>query len=151
MKNILLLIMLAGIACGADTLADTIKQDEGFSAKVYKDTLGNWTIGYGHLCNAGTAPITQDQANALLDADIAKAKESALKLIGDGQPEKVLNIVTQMVFQLGVGGVAQFKHMIVHIKAKSYVNASKDMLQSDWCDQTPKRCKRLAKEMRDVM
>ena len=30
------------------TLADRVKQNEGYRNKIYKDTLGFATIGYGH-------------------------------------------------------------------------------------------------------
>ena len=32
----------------SDSLADRVKQNEGFRNKIYKDTLGFATIGYGH-------------------------------------------------------------------------------------------------------
>ena len=33
-----------------ETLREEIKEHEGYRNKVYKDTLGKRTIGYGHLC-----------------------------------------------------------------------------------------------------
>ena len=33
-----------------ETLREEVKEHEGYRNKVYKDTLGKRTIGYGHLC-----------------------------------------------------------------------------------------------------
>ena len=33
-----------------EKVKNSIKKHEGFRNKVYKDTLGKRTIGYGHLC-----------------------------------------------------------------------------------------------------
>ena len=52
-----------------------------------------------------------------------------------------------MTFQLGKQGVNKFKKMWAGLKAKDYSTASKEMLDSKWNKQTPKR----AKEMSDKM
>jgi lysozyme len=55
-----------------------------------------------------------------------------------------------MVFQLGFDGVKNFKKMLTAIHAKDYVTASKEMLDSKWNKQTPKRAKRMSDLMAAV-
>lgn len=53
-----------------------VRQFEGFRANPYKDQGGTWTIGYGtisssgHVINAQTPPITMDEADALMRAEL---------------------------------------------------------------------------------
>jgi lysozyme len=53
-----------------------IKESEGWRDKVYKDTGGRPTIGYGHLLVKGDIfkQITREQGEALLAKDVSKAE-----------------------------------------------------------------------------
>jgi lysozyme len=65
-----------------DTLKSMIQNFEGLRLDAYQDVAGKWTIGYGHLIKPGepyvpygtVATITQDEADALLDADSQAAQ-----------------------------------------------------------------------------
>ena len=48
-----------------DSTIDSLKRDEGFMAKPYKDSEGLLTIGYGTLIEEG---ITKEEAELLLNA-----------------------------------------------------------------------------------
>ncbi|MGB6474609.1 MAG: hypothetical protein WBF04_11065, partial [Candidatus Sulfotelmatobacter sp.] len=55
---------------------DFIARHEGFRGKIYKDALGNPTIGYGHLIKPGedfSKGVTKAQALALLKGDAQTA------------------------------------------------------------------------------
>ena len=52
-----------------------------------------------------------------------------------------------MVFQMGAGGVSKFKAMNRCISEEDYYEASKEMLNSKWANQTPNRAKRLSLRM----
>ncbi len=61
----------------AIALATTLlRQFEGFRAAPYQDSAGIWTIGYGtiridsHRVTAATPPVTEEQAEALLQAEL---------------------------------------------------------------------------------
>ena len=50
-----------------------IKQYQGFSAEPYQDECHLWVVGYGHLIQGSETfdtPLSQSQANALLQLDI---------------------------------------------------------------------------------
>src|SRR5258708_34756043 len=53
-----------------NSLAETLKKDEGFSAKPYQDTRGKTTIGWGR--NLTDKGISEAEAMMLLDNDIAE-------------------------------------------------------------------------------
>jgi hypothetical protein len=53
-----------------------IKRHEDYSGKLYPDSAGNLTIGYGHLVKTGenfTVGITEKEAAALLAQDVQAA------------------------------------------------------------------------------
>lgn len=58
-------------------------RDEGKKLTAYKDSLGYWTIGVGHLL--GSSPrmstITDEECDALLTVDIAEAEAAARRLV----------------------------------------------------------------------
>lgn len=142
MKTALLLMLTLSIS--AMDLVATLKQEEGFRANVYKCSEGYSTIGYGHRCAANHPAVTKAQAEAILAADIAKARARVGTLVGKDAPQEVKNLLTCMTFQLGHAGVCGFKGMLASIKAKDYKGASKHMLDSKWARQTPARAKRMA-------
>ena len=57
-------------------------------------------------------------------------------------------IIVEMVFQLGIGGVSKFKKMFEALRNKDYNEAANQMLDSQWRVQTPKRCQELSDLMR---
>jgi len=52
-----------------------------------------------------------------------------------------------MAFQMGVGGLLQFKRTLGSIEDGQYGEAAVEMLDSLWAQQTPERAKRLSKQM----
>jgi len=64
-----------------------IKKHEGFSAKVYLDSLGKGTIGYGHLLTEDDdfeegIIYDKDILEELFDKDFNKAKQGMEELVG---------------------------------------------------------------------
>ncbi len=133
------------------TFRAQIRSDEGLSLHAYQDTLGNWTIGYGHLLSAQCADITEEVAETLLDIDIENLCKQLLKLDWWLRLDQVRQgVIANMAFNLGVPRLLEFKKMIAALKQGDYAQASKEMLTSLWASQVPARAKRLAAEMRDA-
>jgi len=53
-----------------------------------------------------------------------------------------------MVFQMGVGRLGGFIHMLAAAQRGDFDTAADQMEQSDWARQTPARASTLAKQMR---
>jgi lysozyme len=139
-----------------EELKDQIKEHEGFVPKVYKDSLGKRTIGYGHLCVEpeqwdDDKEYTKEELEEVFNKDFNEALKNAETLI-DGRPINFIakQVIIEMVFQLGIGGVSKFKKMWSALDKEDYGEASFQMTQSRWHDQTPKRCQSLAAKMRSA-
>ena len=128
-----------------------IKNNEGYSSKPYKDQLGFFTIGYGHLIKSNESKYlknlyTKKSLENLFDEDFNKALVQYKKLFfkkTHGQKEKELLI--EMLFQLGDKGVSKFVKMLSHIEKKQKFMTCLEMLNSLWYKQTPKRVEDLIK------
>lgn len=144
-------------------LVQELRDDEGEKLRAYKDHLGYWTIGVGHLIDpargANPAPfgvdlrnggtITAEQSAILLDRDIdAKAAQLDKRMpwwrnLSDNRQRVLIN----MAFQLGVDGLLAFKNTLAYVLQSDYHSAAAGMLASKWATQTPNRAKRLADRM----
>lgn len=133
-----------------EVLKEDLKRDEGLRLKTYIDTVGVRTIGYGHTNNVRKKQvITQEQAEALLDADIAVAIADAKiackcfdKLDG---PRKT--VIANMSFNLGLERLALFQRTLAAVCSGKYQDAALHMMQSKWATQVKQRAVRLAKRM----
>lgn len=112
--------------------------------RVYKDSLGYDTIGYGHLVKSGEAfpadGITEEQADVMLLADIGTARvqleELRLLLPNDSRWN---DFMVMMIFQLGITKTNQFKKFLTAMRAKNYTTAVAEIKDSNWYRQTPNR------------
>ncbi len=137
-------------------VAVRIKAHEGFRNQVYLDTLGNRTIGYGHLVYKDEkwkddVEYSKEELDQLFEEDFREA----VALMGLFCREHDLNItecakgiIIEMMFQLGPVRTSKFKKMIAALKEKDYDSAADEMIDSRWHQQTPERCKSLASRMR---
>ena len=81
-----------------------IKKFEGLSLNAYQDSVGVWTIGYGHTGTdvyAGLT-ITKEQAENLLEQDIAK-HETPVQNMGVELSQNQFDALVSFVFNMGVG------------------------------------------------
>jgi len=123
-----------------------IFNDESLRLCQYKDSLGNATIGVGHLVlERDNLPqcITSHQAIELLMKDYRYAKENVEKRYPWAEGEVKL-ILVNMTFQLGENRLAKFQQTLLHLKNKEYQLAAGEVLDSALYKQTPKRIERHA-------
>lgn len=136
-----------------EDLKSRIKQHEGFLSKVYLDSLGKATIGYGHLLTEEDDFVEgviydKDILEALFEKDFNKAVHGAEELLkGINVCLVAKEVIIEMVFQLGKTGVSKFKNMFAALKEYDYTRAAGEMTNSAWYRQTPSRCEELAKLM----
>ena len=148
-----------------------LRIDEGYDSKIYKDTEGYWTIGIGQLltkspdtnvakaeldkligrkCNG---EITKAEAEDLFQKSVLKAEKG---IQGNTLLRDVYNsldfirqaALINMVFQMGVAGVAGFVNSMALLKAKNWEKAAVNLAQSRWYKQTPNRAKRVIETFR---
>lgn len=134
-----------------NNIVDQLRRDEGFRSSAYQDHLGYWTIGVGRQIDSRKGGgISRDEAMLLLQNDI----EARTAQLEDRLPWFVYlsatrqGVLINMAFQLGIGGLMNFKKTLAHVEAGQYTAAASEMLQSTWAKQTPERAERLATQMR---
>ena len=86
----------------------------------------------------------------LFEDDFKNAMSGAMELIGNNHPPEVFGVITEMVFQLGYNGTSKFKKTLKHINSGEYTLASKEMLNSNWANQTKERANTLSKIMGNI-
>jgi len=124
------------------TAVSRLTVEEGFRGTLYKDTLGNETIGYGFCLSAG---ISQSAAAALLLAqvqDIYTAVKSAWWWHED-EPVRG-SVILDVAFNVGVAGLLHFPKMLAAYGSKDWPTASAQLLDSDAARLLPNRYNPLA-------
>lgn len=101
------------------------------------------------LAGDRSATITQEQIKKLLDADFEAHKKMAINFAGgqsafDSHPENIRNILINMTFNMGAGGIASFKNLKTALDAKDYNGVAREIVDSRYCTQVGGRCSRLA-------
>lgn len=135
----------------AEIGAEMTKRYEGFRAHPYKDTQGNWTIGYGfkiteaQACVLATTGITRERADEVFEEKYAEARKVAREYCGYAVYWKLnqmqRNIITDMAYNLGAVGLGNFKKMHDAIINGDYARASQEMKDSRWYHQVGNRAK----------
>jgi lysozyme len=124
-----------------------LEADEGFRAGVYVDTTGNQTVGFGRNLNAH--PFTRAEAESWLIQQVAVLDVKFnitfpwYPLLSDVRRRVLVN----MAYNLGFGGVLEFRDMLRAIEAKDFAGAAAAMLSSVWAIQVGARADRLSQRM----
>jgi GH24 family phage-related lysozyme (muramidase) len=139
-----------------------IANHEGRRKRVYLDTEGHPTVGIGFNLDrtdarvrlaalgidydgvrGGSVDLTDDQVDALFSGDVDSAVASARLVVEsfDGLASNAQMVLVDMVFNLGRGGLANFRHMIAALNTGDYELAAREMKNSHWFTQVPVRAK----------
>ena len=131
------------------SLIADIKAHEGYSKKVYKDTLGYDTIGIGFLVSS--LELDEDVCDIILERRLKKNEEVLQRKMTyySKLPIEVQNIVQNMYYQLG-NRLFNFVKTLHYIENEKWRAASVEMLDSLWAKQTPNRAKELSERMAKV-
>ena len=128
-----------------------IKKNEGFSGRAYKDQLGNYTIGYGHLIRKQDINFFKKKPNLsffqdLFENDFKLALEDYEKYFNKYSfSQNIKELIIEMIFQMGIQTVLNFKKTLRHIKKNNKFSAALEMMDSMWYKQTPLRVENLIK------
>jgi lysozyme len=131
------------------SLIEEIKRHEGYSKKVYKDTLGYDTIGIGFLVSS--LELDEDVCDTILERRLIKNErvlQNKLPWYID-KPQLVKNILQNMYYQLG-NRLFDFVKTLHYIEHSKYRAGAVEMLDSLWAKQTPNRAKELSKTLSEM-
>lgn len=132
-------------------LIPDLKLDEGRRLTAYLDTVGVWTIGYGHTSGAHAGLVwTDTQALAALQHDV----DVAISILDRQLPwwcsmnDARQDVLANMCFNLGWTKLSGFVNTLAAMKAGRWDEAAAHMLDSKWAKQVGERATRLAEQMR---
>lgn len=134
-----------------DAITQRLIQDEGEVLHAYQDHLGFWTIGVGVLIDERKGGgITQEESRYLLRNRMRRCETQCAEVFEWWQKidEVRRAAIICMSYQLGVGGVAEFKKMGQALGVLDYNTAAAEALDSTWAKQTPARAQRMARIIR---
>ncbi len=83
-----------------------IKTFEGYRTHKYRDIVGKWTIGYGHLIREGEdfdEGITEEAATALLDRDVSIAEDCVNDNVEVVLTQGQFDSLVSLVYNWGTG------------------------------------------------
>lgn len=129
------------------TLKEQLMRDEGLRLKPYADTTGHLTIGFGR--NLTQVGISLAEAELLLDHDIQRTTADVLAAflwiasLDDVRREALVN----MAFNLGIGGLLEFRKMLAACQRGDWPTASIEALNSEWAQQVGDRAYRLSRQL----
>jgi lysozyme len=125
---------------------ELIAKWEGLRLTAYKDTLGLWTIGYGHLLQPQSKDwtgytITIEQADDYLASDMLQAMDVANQFpYFDTMNEVRKAVLISMAYQLGSKPL-HWPMFMAALGIEDYAQAAVEGLNSLWARETPKRAK----------
>ena len=97
-------------------LLEAVKLSEGFRDRVYKDTLGIDTIGYGFAIK--DLVLDEDIAEMILRRkldNLIDRVNKRFKFVKD-LPHAAQDVMYEMCYQLGVTGVSKFKKTLAYLE-----------------------------------
>lgn len=138
------------------SLIANIKENEGFCERVYEDSRGFATIGYGFLVSAlspdelalnggKVEPMSRAIADQILTLKLKKLKPKVFEAFAwlAEKPANVQDVVIEMCYQMDVNKVKKFVTTLHYIRTSEYEKAIANGLHSLWAQQTPNRAKKV--------
>ena len=127
--------------------------DEGVKLAPYRDSLGNWTVGIGHLI---TSPdemkkVTRAEADTMFKRDIAEAQARLTKFVdptvlrstGGARKRALVNLSFNLGNRLG-----QFNHFLDAVNTEDWEGAADLLKGTDYAAQVGDRATRIQRMLR---
>ncbi len=109
---------------------EAIEGYEGLRLTAYQDSVGVWTIGYGH-----TGPdvhqeltITQDQADQLMSADLHKFEDGVTRLVRVPINQNQFDALVSFAYNLGLGSLGN-STLLRLLNSRDYQGAADQFLK----------------------
>lgn len=114
-----------------------IKEFEGFpfGGRPYRDSVGVWTIGYGHTAGVGphSRRLTEREAARLLERDLGQTYERAVEalLIADELNENQFAALVSFVYNVGPGALSVNTGIGRALRSRQWQRAADELLRWD--------------------
>lgn len=108
---------------------DLIKRFEGLKLQAYRDSVGIWTIGYGHTKDVKAGQTcTFDEAVQFLKDDLVDAQNAVAFYVRVPLTQSMHDALTSMAFNLGTSFLRN-SQLVDKLNAKHYLNVPEQMLR----------------------
>lgn len=126
-----------------------MKGHEALRLRVYQDSVGVATIGYGrNLSGRGVSVLEAEQ---MFDRDFEEAVSDAAAVVGEtwvGLDEVRRAVLVDLAFNLGRARLARFERTLDAVRQGEYGGAATELLDSNWANQVRSRATKLSEMMR---
>jgi lysozyme len=128
-------------------IMDAVASHEGVRTKPYKDSLGLWTIGVGHLIGDGKSlppqynrEFSKDEIKTMFQQDYQRHAQAASGIPGFNlQNEKSKGALIDMTFNMGPGWYRKWPNFTRALAAGDNQNAANQLQGSKWAGQVGRR------------
>lgn len=128
-------------------VVESIKRHEGFRSRMYEDSVGVKTIGYGF--NLEEIELPKPVAELWLAHEIQNHQKELEQFHWYHNLDAVRqDVLLDLHYNLGDSRFRQFKRMIKALENQKYDEAAKEMLDSKWASQVGNRATKLASLMK---
>lgn len=146
----------AGGTGGFKAVKDMIKMHEGVRNKPYKDSLGLWTVGVGHLIGDGKSlppewdrTFTNEEINSLFEEDFEHHKKAAEKIPGYSKiNEQGKGALIDLTFNMGPSWYKKWPNFTKQLESGEYPSAAENLEGSKWYKQVGRRGSTIASLIR---
>jgi lysozyme len=135
------------IGGGDKPVMEMIKKHEGVRTKPYKDSLGLWTVGVGHLIGDGKSlppewdrELTKEEVETLFLKDYEKHKQMAMKTPGWSKANETGQAaMIDLAFNMGGSWYKKFPATSKALEAGDFEKAADNLKDSKWYQQVKSR------------
>ncbi len=120
-----------------EMLISRLVEHEGMKKFAYQDSMGYTTVGIGRCLDSRVGKgLSVDECFFLLRNDIADFKSQLAKYDWFVMQDEVRQLaLVELAFNMGLEHLIGFVHMIDALKRKSFAEAARDLLASQWAVQ----------------
>lgn len=130
-------------------IMEMIKKHEGVRTKPYKDSLGLWTVGVGHLIGDGKSlppewnrELSMEEVDALFVKDYFSHKAAAVKMPGYDQVNKpAQGALIDLTFNMGNTWFKKWPRFVQAMTQGNVGAAADELENSKWYNQVKSRAK----------
>lgn len=113
---------------------EIIKHFEGVRLKAYQDSVGVWTIGYGHTSAAGAPNVTagltisQAEAESILQKDLGIFEKGVTEAVTASVNDNQFSALVSFAFNVGLGNLRS-STLLKKLNGGDYNGASEEFLR----------------------
>ena len=147
----------AGGSMSDEDIKAMIIKHEGVRNKPYKDSLGLWTVGVGHLIGDGKSlpdswnrTFTNDEVMKMFDEDYAHHKSAAMNIPGfDKVDSKGQGALTDLTFNMGPNWISKWPKLKKQLGEGDTQSAASNLQESKWFGQVGNRAPTIVSLLKD--